>query len=539
MRPADEPVPAKEDSPSAQAEGAYRTERDSIHFRGRVVDDQGAPVEGAVVHGAGYDSCRRGFRPYWEAVTGEGGRFEAEASRSDLLWEYRHGGMASATARGYFRTCLMETSEYVSCVLGGGDPDEMVIVLDRMAWIEGTVMDEVGNPLPGFGLTVRQWNNAGGDGMLLRSGEWERMPLLTRDCRSDPRGWFSYRGIRPEECTSIEVWPDGGEGGTAVVRVEGPFKRGGSYRADVVVPGVGPGKRPPNGPWVFSGVVMDETGRPVEGADWTGGGVERDLDWPKSTPPDGSFEFFVVCDASGLTVREPVGFLRARGFLDCPLYLTASELDRLLSAGRLDGLRCTMRRPSALEVCVVDESGAPLEGVMVAVTTDPHSRWLSFCPQDPLDPPPPDSVAGNFTDGDGRMRCCDLDSEEVLYVLAWKEGRTPTRIPLAGRLSEGGTARVLVVLPPLKQVPLEITLDGGERGMEVRMDYELVPAESRIIKMTAGDGPHVVQVMDFAGHEVGRLAFVIPRESDGERVTMKVGLCDNCKEEKRGKTGSE
>ncbi len=485
---------------------------------------------GAEVEGAGVPSRRRGIRPFWTTVTGEGGTFEAEARVSDLLLEFREGGMARASARGHDRAMVKETPAYEACLLAGTDPDPIEIVLERRAWVEGIVRDEEGNLLPAFPVVIRQWDD--GSPMFYRRGG-DAVPMYTDSARADPGGKYSFREVEPGKDLSIEVWPDVPDGVRAMVRVKGPFERGGVYRAELVVPGVGPGSRPANGPWILSGTAEDDIGRPIRGARlWTRGSGSRD-DWPPTTTEGGFFEAFADVDLSTLGLEEALGGLSAEGHVAVPLVLTGEERGTLRTRGRLDGLRRVMPRTAAIGVRVVDETGSSLEGVFVAVTTNPHARTAFRRSKDPGDPWPPDTLGDAETGASGEAQIEDLDAGATQFLLAWKDGRTPTLVPLVGHLCRGETVRMDMVLPIERRVPLEVVVEGWVEDADLCLDDEWAREDSSVLRTVVGDGPHVVEVWGHcseqaARHCVARRAFVIPRDAPDQQVNLSMADCAEC-----------
>jgi len=202
--------------------------------------------------------------------------------------------------------------------------------------------------------------------------------------------------------------------------------------------------------------------------------------------------------------------VQAPGFVPARLLGSAVLRGVLESGGHLEDLRIVLARGATLEGSVVDEQGRPIARATVQLTDQPEGR----------DPP----VAGweRFqSDEQGRFRIPDLDPERALYLYAGADGRTPTRVPLLGRLQHGRTIALDIRLPALREVLLTVRLDPWVAGISWGIDGVWTETEGGPQwRDTTGTGPHDLTVCDADGSWMASRPFEVPADAEAYEVVV-------------------
>lgn len=330
----------------ALAETARATDVDGLvvelapgwRARGRVLDADGRPLEGAYVAACAY-SYRANASDWRGARTGRDGRFALEDLRRDV----RYTLFVRASGRG-------ASSYFFPSVA----PDVEVLDLEDVrlapeASIRGTVVDDRGAPIANVGVELRGANADRGRWNDGERAEVSDTYLDVRERRTDDRGRFTFDELAPGEYTLAYSSDQGRfvEGETLHVAA-GEEKSGVKL---VVARGSS-----------IAGRVVDDEGRPLAQARVSVSSFEGLTEQPERvrTDEDGRFE---ITGLTGSTYLVEVVFDRpAADARDGTFHVNCNRED--VRAGER-ALEIRAPRGIWLRGRVLDAADAPQPGVLV------------------------------------------------------------------------------------------------------------------------------------------------------------------------------
>ena len=197
-------------------------------YRGRTVDAQGQPLAGVQVwvDYAPDDEAHR-YRDDPSVSDGEGFFTVPGDVRFPLMIRARKGDLSTPGA------IRISEKAYLMALISAG----------HLVAVTGTVVDEDGKPLPDATVRVLRWNAAG---MGTTGGD----PL-----RTDAQGRFRAEGLWPDQPVSVDAITEGyGLAQTRRTSLEGALTDLGTLRL-------------PKADSFLGGLIQDEDGRPVVGAE--------------------------------------------------------------------------------------------------------------------------------------------------------------------------------------------------------------------------------------------------------------------------------
>jgi protocatechuate 3,4-dioxygenase beta subunit len=462
-------------------------------LRGRVMDDVGRPVVGALVFGASHGR-RRGCGAE-VAITGDDGAFEWAGCPWDGL-----GTTVFASAAGHVAA---------GAAWGAGDWADMV--LERCVIVRGTVRDAAGDPVPFAEVRLRiASGSTDGD-------EEDDAPPPPGDPFDDAvvtgeDGAWEFGGIPPRREVHVAAFARRRRSAwRATPHAPGP---GDVVALDLVLcesdPEVGAGR-------VVVGLVRDGDSRPVPGARLRGMALDA-RPGGGGNPAAGADGRFVGFLSPG--VREGRVYrsteVHAPGYAVAVVEVPDAVLDAIDRGEPPPLWEIVLRTGTSVAGRVLDADGAPVAGATVRVTEeaggDRNPSWI-------LD---------TRTDREGRFRFDDLDPDAAWFLLADDDLLVSTYVPLAGRLVDGETRTVDVPLPPRRELPIEVTVRGWEPGMTLGVDVIGRALDGPVAVVREYAGPHRLFVRDAADHPVGYLEFEVPAEAVAWQVAIGTARCGEC-----------
>jgi protocatechuate 3,4-dioxygenase beta subunit len=312
---------------------------------GAVVDPAGRPVAGADVHLVPSDLSADGAGLL--ATTSSAGRFRIERlAPGSYDLEARAHGFAPATVRGILVSA------------GGRGPAGLgTVVLDPQAWVEGFVVDPDGRPVPGARV-------------LPAPTDASQPPRDVGEILTAADGSFQVPGFRAGERLTLRVAREGYAPRT-VSGIEVPPPE----PLEVVLEPAGR----------IAGTVVDESGRPVEGATV----VIREPEAVLPGIPGGRLVGGARADTEGRFAAEGLPPGRFRLQVAGTGYVSAEAGPFELAAGEArEGVEVVLRRGAALEGRITGPTGEPVAGADVRIV--PHGGERGAAPA--------------RSDGEGRYR---------------------------------------------------------------------------------------------------------------------------------------
>ncbi|MCA8961304.1 MAG: carboxypeptidase regulatory-like domain-containing protein, partial [Planctomycetes bacterium] len=319
----------------------------SGRLAGRVVDPSYNGVAGAEVHVTGELMDPADFRR-------GGSYFTFEEVLVLLLNDHVQSGRTDGNgAFAFVRLPMLEYDIQVKATPWAATevrehsstPRELEIVLDVGATITGVVLDPDGVPVPEAELRVSRDDGMG-------PGDWMRSLRSREQLKSDADGTFRIEGL-----AAGEYRVQAGKAGYQTTTQQGiRLERGGEQSVEITVPIGG----------VLAGIVVDDAGQPVAGAEVAARaeGNDRQRAVRRGGPPgfggdDGTRTETDVDGRFRLDRLAPGSYrldVTADGFVD----------GRESAATDRDDLRIAMSPGVDLTGRVVDPSGAPIAGAQVS-----------------------------------------------------------------------------------------------------------------------------------------------------------------------------
>ncbi len=473
---------------------------------GRVVDVDGAPVVGAGILGPRsslhcWDSYAYG------AETDADGRFEVRrgtySPRGSVL---SHDICSRVRAEGFLDGRHKGTADDWSALTQGGRIDAGTIVLRRSAGVAGVVRELDGSPAPWAELT---WWVAGHD---------NRGELGAKSVHSDRDGRFEIDELDPKSRWRMAA--SSRRASSDVASLASVLRGGAVAHLDLVLSELPADGERPQGRWSLSGIVVDDAGHPVAGAEVGGANFSRGPGngYDVATSADGRFAGVVShwWDESGLPVEFDV---EHDEYAVARIVLTDEQHAHLARHGALDDLRVTLREPARVRGRVLDPSGKPVAGADVRVT-DVHSGDRN-----------PSSILRTHTDKTGTFELSRLDSDAEWWMLADDDLETSHYVPLSGRLRRGETVTIDIAFPPIDptvEVELEVSIRGWQAGMSVMLDCIGHGADGPVLRTAAEVGPHRLTLYDDERHPVAFANIDVPYDAKVWRVVMDASGCADC-----------